>query len=919
MAEFQENLGTPGDYQRPVKTQQEGVNIFGAAAGLFNSFNQANRAAAANTPSPAEQRAEKTAQGLDIFAAGASSIMTGTEGGPGGNVLSFFGADAKPLFEEMKRVNEAASDGEITSAVREIQLERLVSGVMGKYPEASYEIMGQALGQLGIDHAFARAYKLQLKAQQQAETDMLKAETTAHDAAAAAGFNGSRTYMVEKGKGILHSKYLQDEQKRAMDLSVAMADANSKLTEAERTRLKADHAASVNGIANGVLYQNSAGFGPVLDTLHNFSQTIEDPEMAAQFTDTLKRSKAELTAGRSRAQALLASVNASAEETKRVNEWFDMTEKAVNELEAGDTSFKKTTASMYKLLSDTAAIEESEIIPVYQRLVGALGQGMVQSILTGSIPGISPNELKYIKDELIAGFAQGRVTSEEARKTVAAFQAAKDGTSIPRMTDENERKRTMNAAFTQLNGTIALATKDLSGTPAQVDLDTFQGANVTFLSAVIEDAPTIGLDNLEKIAPVMASAKWRHVAGKALEGQDPDAAAKMVQYNTVAVAKSLNTLKRQYLDSGQVKYDQTKQTYVPNTARPGMTNVAGGTTGGAEFVNIPATATSQESIRAAATMNALLSHLEQVDTGLIEVVPDDKLVSKDSEGTTTKMSVKDVFATDDGFLNSLANFEQFQNNEGMPPALKDQFFKDTEKFLATNIGGAAFDYSQITESSEYIQSRINAVEVRMGGVNNIQLPVTDLKSYKMRMAGTEGGPNIKPGQAHDLTRSSAAGTYGFTRGTWLEFVNKAIPSASNMSEKEKLELLKDPVMEDQIMEAFTKENFVMLKNELGKDPSWDELNIAHMLRYETPKFLKALATNPMAPARSVLNSATVQANPELTSGTLLDFWNKRLKRQDSGWDSYMQQRQGVSGVPVPANNYVADFTDDDLDNALEGR
>ena len=920
MAEFQDNLGAPSDYQRPVKTQQEGVNIFGAAADLFRGFNQANRAAKADVPSPAEQRAEATAQGLDVFAAGAASIMTNTVDGPGGNILSYFGADAKPLFDELRRVNEAASDGEITTAVREIQIERLVSGVMGKYPEASYEIMGQALSQIGVDHAFARAWKLQLKAQQQAETDALAAESEAHKAAAGAGFSGSRAYMVQIGKGILHSKYLQEEEKRALDLQIALNNEESKLTEAERKRLEAQHKVAAKNISDGILFQNSVSFGPIFEALHNWGQTVEDPDMAQRFTDVLKRSRAELAAGRTKAVALLSSVGAPDEDIKRINEWFDLHEKQVNELEAGDTSYKKSTASMMKLIKDTAAIEESEIVPVYQRLVGALGQGMVQGILTGTVPGISPNELKYIRDELIAGFAQGRVTSEEARKTVAAFQAAKDGTSIPRIADEDQRKRTMNAAFAELNGTIGLLTQDLSATPSKIDLDTFQGSTVTLLSAVIEDAPTITLDNIEKVAPVMSSAKWRHVAKLALDkGSDADAAAKMIQYNTVAVAKTLNTLKRQYLNSGQVRYDQNKQAYVPATARAGVTNVAGGTTGGAEFVNIPATSPSQESIRAATVMNSLLSHLEQVDVNILEVVPDDKLISKDAEGSTSKMSVKDVFATDDGFLNSLANFEQFQQESAELKSIKDKFFEDTDKFLGTQMGGAAFDYSSISESPAYIQSRINAAEIRMGGRSNIQLPVTDMKSYMTRLAATEGG-GLDGNTPHDLTRSSAAGTYGFTRGTWLEFVDKAVPSAAGLSEKEKLEMMKDQAIEDKIMEAFTKENFVMLKNELGKDPSWDELNVAHMLRYETPKFLKALAVNPMAPARSVLSEATVRANPELTKGTLLDFWNMRLKRQDKDWESYMQQRQGVSSAPMPPSNYLEDYaSDDELFDALEGR
>lgn len=933
MAEFQDNLGAPSDYQRPVKTQQEGVNIFGAAADLFRGFNQANRAAAADVPSPAEQRAEATAQGLDVFAAGAASIMTNTVDGPGGNILSYFGADAKPLFDELRRVNEAASDGEITTAVREIQIERLVSGVMGKYPEASYEIMGQALSQLGIDHAFARAWKLQLKAQQQAETDALAAESEAHKAAAAAGFSGSRTFMVQTGKGLLQKKYLEDEQKRAMDLQIALNDQEAKLTEAERRRLEAQHKGAVKNISDGILFQNSVSFGPIFESLHNWSQTIEDPDMAQRFTDVLKRSRAELSAGRTRAIALLSSVRASDEDLKRVNEWFDLHEKQINELEAGDTSYKKTTASMMKLIKDTAAIEESEIVPVYQRLVGALGQGMVQGILTGTIPGISPNELKYIREELIAGFAEGRITSEEAKKTVAAFQAAKDGTAIPRIADEDQRKRTMNAAFTELNGTIGLLTQDLSATPSKIDLDTFQGSTVTLLSAVIEDAPTITLDNIEKVAPVIASAKWRHVAKLALEkGSDAAAASKMIQYDTVAIAKMLNTLKRQYLNSGQVRYDPTKQGYVP-VAKSSPTPMSARQLDRATPQKTTESSIPQEAVRAATVMNSLLSHLEQVDVNILEVVPDDKLISKDSEGSTSKMSVKDVFATDDGFLNSLANFEQFQQESPELKSVKDKFFEETDKFLKTQMGGAAFDYSEISQSSAYIKARLDSAEITANArqIGAGQIPVTDMKSYMASMVQTEG-PAHAGGKAHDPSRSSAAGRYGFLNEymavkngkrpglrTWDEELIKLKPEAAKLSPEERYELMKDPVIEDQVMMAFTINNINMLKEKLGWTPSWEEVNMAHLLGGEAATFITAIALNPMTPAREVLSPDTVKRNPELTSGTLLDLWNMRLRRKDVDYQKYIEGRQGVTDAQIPKTNYVEEFSDEDLDNALEGR
>jgi hypothetical protein len=900
MAEFQDNLGAPGDYQRPVAVKGSGVDIFGAAADLWRKVASADGAAARNAPSDAEVRAEKTAQGLDVFAAGASAIMTDQAEGPGANVLSFFGLDAKPMFDEMRRVNTAAADGEITATVREVQLERLVSGVMGKYPEASYEIMGQALNQLGVDHAYGRAFKLNLKAQQQAETDQIAAQTEAYKVAAGAGITGSYNWMVSKGKAIQHSQFIQDTVKRAMDLRVVLADQNSKLSAVEKTRLEAQQKVFGSQIKNGILEINSFQFGPVMEQLNNFAIAAgTDGKMNEEFFEVLKRSKAELQVGRNRAENMLAQVGASKEDTDQVIKWFDDHAKAVDDLIAGDLSSQKTTTAQHNLIRNLAAIEESQIIPTYQRMVGALGGGMVTAILQGTVPGVSPNELEFLRKDLIEGFAQGQITSEAARKRVALYQSALDGTAIPKNPNEADRKELVNSAAIGLKASLGIFMQDVTKTPSAMDLKQFNGASASLLSAVIEDAPTITLENLDQVVPLIASAKWRHAAGKMLEGTaDSESAVKLTQYNTVAVASSLSTLKRQYLDSGQVRWNKDLAKYEPVAVKGASVR----------DMTLPDTMPFERS-KAASHMNALLSHLEQVDTNLIEVVPDDKLVSApDAEGRTTKMSVKEVFATDDGFLQSLINFEQFQEDEEVPKSVKDQFFDATKQFLATQQGGAAFDYSKLKESSPYIQARLNSAEITMGA-NGMRVSPTDMKSYMINMVQTEG-PNHMGGKPHDPSRSSAAGRYGFLDGTWDTYVKKVDPSTVNMTPAQRKALMKDPAIEDQVMQAFTNDNIAMLTERMGKVPSWDEVNIAHMLGGEAPAFIMALVEDPLRPAREVLDPATVKANPELTKGTLLDFWNKRLRRKDTDFEDYMEARQGVR-AQLPATDLLEGM--DDID------
>jgi hypothetical protein len=900
MAEFQDNLGAPGDYQRPVAVKGAGVDIFGAAADLWRKVASADGATARTGPSDAEIRAEKTAQGLDVFAAGASAIMTDQAEGPGANVLSFFGADAKPMFDEMKRVNAAASDGEISATVREVQLERLVSGVMGKYPEASYEIMGQALNQLGVDHAYGRAFKLNLKAQQQAETDQIAAQTEAYKVAAGTGITGSYNYMVSQGKAIQKSQFIQKTANDAMNLRILLTDQDSKLSAAERTRLETQQKLFSGQIKNDILEINSFQFGPVMEQLNNFAIAAgTDGQMNEQFFEVLKRSKAELQVGRNRAENMLAQVGASKEDTDQVIKWFDDHAASVDELIAGDLSSQKTTTAQYNLIRNLASIEESQIIPTYRTMVGALGGGMVTSILQGTIPGISPNELEFLRKDLIEGFAEGRLTSEAARKRVASFQAALDGTAIPRITNEADRKTAVNDAAIGLKATLGIFMQDLSRTPSVTDLKQFNGASASLLSAVIEDAPTITLENLDQVVPLIASAKWRHAAGKALESTaDSESTVKLIQYDTVAVASALKTLQGQYLNTGQVRWNKDLAKYEPVAVKGASVR----------DMTLPDTMPADRS-KAARHMNDLLSHLEQVDTNLIEVVPDDKLMSApDSMGATTKMSVKEVFATDSGFMQSLINFEQFQPEaEEVPKSKRDEFFEATTKFLGTQQGGAVFDYSKVSESSSYIQARLNSAEITMGAANNLRVPATDMKSYMINMVQTEG-PNHMGGKPHDPSRSSAAGRYGFIDSTWDRYVQKVDPTTKDMSPAIRKALMKDPAIEDAVMQAFTNDNIAMLTQRTGRVPSWDEVNIAHMLGEETPAFIAALVANPMTPARQILDPATVKANPELTKGTLLDFWNKRLRRKDTDFEDYMETREGVR-APLPATDLLEGLDD----------
>lgn len=922
MAEFQDNLGAPGDYQRPVATKGGSVDIFGAAADLWNTLGSGS---SKGGPSDAEIRAERTAQGLDAFAAGASAIMANQSEGPGANVLSFFGADAKPMFDEMKRVNTAAEDGEISSVVREVQLEKLVAGVMGKYPEASYEIMGQALSGLGIDHAFGRAYKANIAAQDAAEKDMIAAQSEAYKVGAGAGITGPYEYVVSQGKVIQQQQFNQKRVKDYLDIKKVVDDQRIAMTKAQRDALVTQQKILGQSIVGGYITATSTGAGPLLETLANMQQAAgSDPKMNEEYNKTLQTARNALMVEKQKRVAELSSLGLDPVDIEPYEKNMDAQIKSMDDFVAGALSNDKTILSMHNIIKNKSGIEDGQIAPVYQQMVKAFGAPLIHGILDGSLQleGVTADDLDFLVKDLSQGFSKGQLTFEEAQKKLAAAQSALSGTDISKLTNEADRKEITNKSFLLL----AAATKtmykgDMNAPAGPQEIKNFQGASLSLASAVMEDAPTITNENLKKIAPSLFSGMWRGAIQKALDGGDQDAAVKNIQYNTVVAAKVLENYQKRYVDTGEITWDQTRQTYVPKST-PATTNAGTTMAGGADFVYVPASGPSAESVEAASLMNTLLGHLAAVDD-MIEVVPDESLQTKTTgaDGTTEYdyMSVKDVFATDGGFVKSLANFEQFRPDPEVSTTVSQKFFelaaaKQQQLTESMQPGNTLFDYSQVGQSNEMVLARLNAAEITLGAQRSGggRIVPKDMKTYMMSMHQTEG-PNIKPGAAHDLTRSSASGRYGFLDGTWDTMLKKVDPATANLSPQQRKELMKDPVIEDKVMELFTLENIQALKQATGKTPSWDEVNMAHLLGAQGAlKFIDAISKNPFARAKDVLSADVVAANPELTKGTLLDLWNMRLKKKDTGWEDYMSRRHDIETAPIPQGDNIVDFSDDAL-------
>jgi hypothetical protein len=189
--------------------------------------------------------------------------------------------------------------------------------------------------------------------------------------------------------------------------------------------------------------------------------------------------------------------------------------------------------------------------------------------------------------------------------------------------------------------------------------------------------------------------------------------------------------------------------------------------------------------------------------------------------------------------------------------------------------------------------------------------INGIEGYMQTVATREG--NVSGGNTHDLSRSSAAGRYGFLNqfnsetpeklGTWDENLIKVMPETAKLSPEQRFNMMKDPVIENKVMKKFTEDNISSLEKGLRRTPTWEEVDMAHLLGAGGAiEFIKAYEKDPNTPARNVLPQSVINANRELTAGSLQDLKNRRTKT--SGLMAAGNTR--VSAIsPLPAASSVA--------------
>jgi len=135
-------------------------------------------------------------------------------------------------------------------------------------------------------------------------------------------------------------------------------------------------------------------------------------------------------------------------------------------------------------------------------------------------------------------------------------------------------------------------------------------------------------------------------------------------------------------------------------------------------------------------------------------------------------------------------------------------------------------------------------------------------NFADRMIGQENGTGDRTAKNPN---SSATGNGQFTEATWLQTVKNARPElADNMSDKQLLQLRKDPAFAKEMTVEYAQQNAQILQQG-GQHVNATSLALAH--RFGPSGAMAVLNAKPDAPLSSVLSADAIKANPGLDKET----------------------------------------------------
>jgi len=919
MAEFTDTLNTPGDYKRAVGGNGGAVDVFGPIADLAGMVFGGRKASnsdsgLADIKNIRDLRAD---QALDEAAIMTSALLTGDSR----NLETLLGEQGQPYIAEMKRLKGLKDAEAIDPKQYDVYLNNVLMDVQAKYPDAADEL-GKWFSDNKFDHAIGREWKAreaaataQLAVENAVDAEMYKIGISFQTTLGlSAETMSTMTYRdwVNKGIEVTNTQNRAKLNNEAFVRSQAELEAAAKLSTAEQEAAKVRFKKVSESVVQDHLSSADPGLQLIMEDASSLSRTITetggDTAMSKKFTEATQvwYQNIDLWEGQTLATARAQGV--PEENLAPIKDQALRVRKFIESWSTGPASAGAAVARQLDLLKTKYGIEGIQAVDGLTSLKESLGTDIVNKLFDGTLPGFGAADINALRDQMIGLINAKNNNVKDATARMLDFQRALNSPDIPSDVDPKKLQAAVLAKSVGLASSVQeLNAGRWSNTTASHFINGSKG-----LMKVVGDAlgPTITPESMDKAVLTLFTANWRGAwrESKTL-GISPEDFKDVGNLSALLAGEALDTIRT--ANGDKIKFNEQTGRYEPVQIRfatsRGISPVA------SAFAPPVEMATPPESIKLARQANFLLEHLDFLNQEL-DFVPEGALKG---DGTAEgKMTVRQIFASDEGLAKSLNNWINSQGpSEAMQTAI-GQFNKVSESIRSGDRYKSLFNSSV---GAGTVSDRMTSATIR-GNITTSKISFREMKGiddYLVGMGRTEGGGQ-RGNFAHDPTRSSASGTYGFLvgkgdkLGTWDTNLIEVMPEAAKMTDKERAELMNDSVIEDTVMKHFTARNAEILTRARGVPPSWEELNIAHLLGGQgAVDFLKVFEKNPMAKAKDVLPADVVRNNPELTKGTLLYLFNQRTGRGDASFEAYIKDRHGIEFAQVPSQDYFEDFNIDD--------
>lgn len=482
-------LSTPTSGGKSIITPPAGhdtvTDIVGIASGLFDEVgdvfktveNKRARKAAAERAQRQEQRSIEAAERAKASEARAAFKHEQEQANRA------FQDDFARGLRNVNKSLSASKQGKVPAAQADIEMETLVSELMGKYPDMEAELLS-GMRENGLDHYLIRAQKEASEAQDAETQSNLKAQQASYKFAADKGLI-TPDMSLEKGALIGRQFQLAEanlkETERQVQLLKTRQDISETDRKAQEKKLDGELAKTVYATSRA---STQAIFGQLQFNMNGVNTDAEFAELQKSAPQALLMiDQAEMDA------KSIVSGNEAA--MKAVEEVYDAARRQVTDVVSGDLSHAKNTMRKLKLMEDTLGVSLHEQAPILMRANKA---GLDMATIVQAIPAPMQDALRNemlgftsAETKAVAEAMESR-TEEKDPETGKVTSAVKDITELPSATAINRAhiEKAVNANAIQILSnpnpspvpeTLVKAGKDFLDSQKQLSLLADRSAN----------------------------------------------------------------------------------------------------------------------------------------------------------------------------------------------------------------------------------------------------------------------------------------------------------------------------------------------------------------------------------------------------------------------------------------------------------